>query len=358
VVAVPNELLFSELEEVPVGIVGGLDIHRRQITFDYLDTDTSEVRRGKIARADRQSIRAWLTRFDGRRDVAFAMEGCTGWRFIVEELERASIEAHVAEPADTAKERGRKKRAKTDRADARLQRELLATGRLPGSWIPPDHVLEVRTKVRLYCALADERKGWMQRIHATLFHQGAPAVAGRLFDLDGQAQLATAQLSAAGRQLVEVALRQIGHLDRELHRLRAELIAIARRQPGCRAIQAHYGVGGLLSVAIWEELGDCRRFSSSSDAVRHSGLDVTVWSSDAKRSKGHLARQGPSVLRWALYEAGMSAAKRTSPDHDYFCATKARLGTSRAALSVGRKIARRCYHSLRELGDDAMATIS
>jgi len=30
-------------------IVGGLDIHRKQITFDYLDTVTGEVRRGQIA---------------------------------------------------------------------------------------------------------------------------------------------------------------------------------------------------------------------------------------------------------------------------------------------------------------------
>ena len=33
-------------------IVGGLDIHRKQITFDYLDTATGEVRRGQIATAD------------------------------------------------------------------------------------------------------------------------------------------------------------------------------------------------------------------------------------------------------------------------------------------------------------------
>jgi transposase len=148
-----------------VAIVGGLDIHRRQITFDYLDTDTGEVSRGKIAPADRQSVRSWLARFEGRNEMAFAMEGCTGWRFVVEELRRAGIEAHVAEPADTANQRGPKKRAKTDRADARLQRELLATGRLPESWIPPEHLLELRAKVRLYVALADERKGWMQRIH-------------------------------------------------------------------------------------------------------------------------------------------------------------------------------------------------
>ena len=43
-------------------IVGGLDIHRKQITFDYLDTVTGQVRRGQIAPADREHVRAWLTR--------------------------------------------------------------------------------------------------------------------------------------------------------------------------------------------------------------------------------------------------------------------------------------------------------
>ena len=62
-------------------IVGGLDIHRKQITFDYLDTMTGEVKRGQITPADRAHLRAWLARFAGGDDVAFAMEGCTGWRY-------------------------------------------------------------------------------------------------------------------------------------------------------------------------------------------------------------------------------------------------------------------------------------
>jgi len=338
-----------------MGIVGGMDIHRRQITFDYLDTDSGQASRGRIAPADRHQVRSWLCRFEGRDDVAFALEGCTGWRFVTEELERVGATAHLAEPADTAHERGRKQRAKTDRTDARLLRELLATGRLPESWIPPDHILEVRSQVRLYKALADERRAWMQRIRSTLFHQGVPALSCHLLDSDGQAHLDRAELSSAGRQSVEVALRQIDRLEEELGALRRELVVFGNHQIGCRAIQAHYGIGGLLSVAIWEELGDCRRFHSSSDAVRHSGLDVTVWASDSKRANGHLTRQGPAILRWALYEAGMSAAKRSSPDHDYYSRVRDRLGPSRAALSVGRKLSRRCYHTLRELGDDALA---
>ncbi len=39
-----------ELEEVPMGIVGGFDIHRRQITFDYLDERSGEIRHGRRQR--------------------------------------------------------------------------------------------------------------------------------------------------------------------------------------------------------------------------------------------------------------------------------------------------------------------
>ncbi len=94
-------------------IVGGLDIHRKQLTFDYLDTVTGEVKRGQIAPADRGHLRAWLERFAGRDDAAFAMEGCTGWRYVAEELTAAGVAAHVAEPADTAAARGRKRHPKT-----------------------------------------------------------------------------------------------------------------------------------------------------------------------------------------------------------------------------------------------------
>ena len=162
-------------------IVGGFDVHRAQITFDYLDTETGEVSTGQVRPATRPVLRRWLTeRFAGRHDVCFAVEGCTGWRFVVEEMLAVGVEPHLAEPADTAAQRGRKKRAKTDRTDARHLRELLAGGRLPESWAPPAHVLEARTLGRLYLDLMDQRRAWQQRVHAQLFHQGVPAVKGVL----------------------------------------------------------------------------------------------------------------------------------------------------------------------------------
>jgi transposase len=133
------------------------------------------------------------------------------------------------------------------------------------------------------------------------------------------------------------------------------LRSYSRRQTGCKAIQAHYGIGPLTSVVIVAELGDPRRFSSSREAVRYGGLDITVHASDKRRAPGHLSRQGPPVLRWALYEAAQTARRKRSPDYAYYRQAAERLGDNRALLSVMRKLLKRSYHTLRELGDDALA---
>jgi transposase len=336
-----------------MGIVGGIDIHRRQLTFDFVDLTTGENARGRISPADRLELRHFLDPIAGGGDVA--MEGCTGWRYVSEELERAGFRAHVADPAETAARRGNKRRAKTDRSDAAHLRRLLTAGELPESWIPPLHVLEARTLVRLYKDLTDQRAAWTHRLQATLYHQGIPQLACPAASEQARALIAEAELSQAGRRAVEVALAQMDVANEMIAPLELNLARVSRHQPGCQALTAHYGVGPVTSVTIWSEMGDARRFSSSSDAVRHAGLDVTVYSSDTARAKGHLARQGPSRLRWALYEAAMSSTKKASPDHEYFLSLRERLGTQRAVLAVARKLARWCHHARRAAGDGAWA---
>jgi transposase len=344
----------QEREEVPMTIIGGFDVHRAQITFDYLDTETGEVTRGQIQPATRARLREWLTRFGGRQDVRFALEGCTGWRFVVEELRRVGVEAHLADPAEAAAKRGKKKRAKTDKSDAHHLRELLRKEDLPESWIPPEQVLEVRTLGRLYIDLMEERRAWQQRIAAQLYHQGAPA-AGSLFTNDGRQRLAQAPLSPAGRQAVTTALQAIDNLSLQIEPLRQQLCDLGRRLPGARALRARYGIGPLTAPIIWAELGDCRRFRNSGQAVRCAGIDVTIWSSDGKRPPGRLSHQGSPELRWALYEAATCSSHKTSPDYAYYSHVRDRLTATQATLSQARRIARWCYHTLRSLGDQALA---
>jgi transposase len=340
-----------------MSIVGGLDVHRAQITFDWVDHDTGEARRGRIEPATRQVFRRWLEQLPADQG-AFAVEATTGWRFVVEELQRAGFEAHLAEPAETSARRGNKRRAKTDKADSKHIRELLEQGRLPESWIPPAHILDLRETVRLRHTLAELRGEWQQRIHAILFHHGLPKPDGGLLTIATRQWLQTVELPAASRQAIAVAITQIDQLQASINPIDAWLKAFARRQPGCRALIAnHYGIGPITAATILAEFGDMRRFANGDAVVRYTGLDVTVHSSDGKRAPGHLAKQGPPTLRWALFEAAMSAPRRSSPDYDYYHDVKQRTGGKRPALSVARKLARRIRFTLVELGDDAIAPV-
>ena len=48
-----------------MAILGGLNIHRGQVTFDYIDTSTGEVTTGKIRDPHRVRFRAWLDELGG-----------------------------------------------------------------------------------------------------------------------------------------------------------------------------------------------------------------------------------------------------------------------------------------------------
>ena len=159
-------------------------MHRRQVTFDALDTETGELTRGRIDAAP-ASVERWVARFEDR-EVQVALEACTGWLFISRALERAGAVAHLAEPVETSALRGRKRRANTDREDARWLRTLLGEGRLPESWIPPEHMREWRSRARLRKTLVEERTQWLRRVQATLFHHGVGGASAELHSDTGR----------------------------------------------------------------------------------------------------------------------------------------------------------------------------
>jgi transposase len=207
-------------------------------------------------------------------------------------------------------------------------------------------------------ALIDERTQWLQRIQATLFHHGVGGVPERLRGSAGRAFLEALELPADACERIEIALAMVDALERQLRPLESQLRKLARRQTGCRALMRLYGMGELTSLMTLCELGDVQRLSASRKAVRMAGIDIGVHRSDRRSRVGKLNRQGSPHLRWALYEAALSACRPSSPDHADYLALKARgLSHTRASLTIARKLARRSFHVLRELGPAALEPI-
>jgi transposase len=130
-----------------------------------------------------------------------------------------------------------------------------------------------------------------------------------------------------------------------------ELRRFARAHPATRALGRLYGVGDLTAVAIYAAIGDARRFSSARKVIRLAGLEVTVHESDRKRQPGRISRQGPPMLRWAAYEAGLAACRTSSPDHADYLELRERVGHKTACLTISRRVLRRAYHALVAVGE-------
>jgi transposase len=191
------------------------------------------------------------------------------------------------------------------------------------------------------------------------FHQGAPALGeaalrtGR--DLQAVRASAAAYLSAAGQLQVAAALEMTGALEAGLEVVRHELLDAARHLTGAKVLAARlYGVGPVTALAMTCWLAGAGRFSSSRKAVRFAGLDITVYSSDSRRAPGRLSRQGPAVLRWAVFEAGKTRARAPAPGHGYYAQVKDRKDVKRAALPEARKILRQACRILAGPGGDAL----
>src|ERR1700749_640268 len=62
-------------------IVMGADQHRAQTTTEWLDTETGEISRARVAPADRARVRRFLERFVDE-ELEVALEATPGWRFV------------------------------------------------------------------------------------------------------------------------------------------------------------------------------------------------------------------------------------------------------------------------------------
>ena len=251
----------------------GLDQHRAQISAEWIDAITGEISRARVAPAERDGVRKFLARFAGQ-DLEVALEATTGWRFVVEELQRIGADVHLAEPAETGALKGQEEApqdrpgrrsppagAAVDRPAAGVMDPAGAPARSPRPGPLPAHA----------ASAADRMAAPMQ---AVLYRHGI-AQRRDLLTLEKREWMAGLALPAAAREHITIALQLIDALDPQLVPFDLDLRACARKQTGGRAlVDQVYGVGGLVAVTILAELGDPRRFANSRDVVRYSGLHL------------------------------------------------------------------------------------
>jgi transposase len=328
-------------------LYAGLDLSRKRLDFHLLDVEGATVDLGAAA-PDADGLRG-LTRRLGRHGepIRAAIESMNGARFVHDRLERHGWQVEIA---DAVKVKGLAPLAcKTDRIDAWVLAELARRDLVPAIWLPDPEVRGERERARFRLHLVRHRSALKQRVHAVLLAHGKPCPVSDLFGVSGRELLTRLALPEPWYGNVQVSLRLIDELDREIEACESELRRLGADHPYVPHLLTVPGIGWVLAYTIAAEIGDIDRFASPRKLSGYSGLCPRVYQSGESDRRGSLAKQGPKYLRWALVEAAVHAS--THPAYrDRYQRTKTRFGKQRGArvaqVDLARRLAEAIWHML------------
>jgi transposase len=90
-------------------------------------------------------------------------------------------------------------------------------------------------------------------------------------------------------------------------------------RPDYQQLRSVPGIGPIIALVILAEAGDLRRFDHHRQFLKFCGLDLAKTQSGSFRSRERLSKRGNARLRYALWQAAMSAVRmRENPFRDKF----------------------------------------
>lgn len=325
----------------------GCDFHTRQQQIAMLDTETGELVERRLEHGDGEA-RKFYEALPKPVRVGMEATGYTQWfeRLLAElghELwfgDAAAIRAAVV------------RRQKNDKLDAQHILALLVENRFPRIWMPTPAERDLRQLVLHRVKLVQMRTQVMNQLHALAMGQGL-CRKKRLWGQTGRRELAALELGpwAARRRsellaCVDQAKQPIAELDSAI-----EKEAMAHREAA--RLMTHPGVGPLTALAFVLTVGPVERFPRSRKLSGYLGLDPMMDASGQRRRIGSISKQGNSMMRWLLVEAGQAAARWDPELRRLYQRLKFRRGSQIAKIAVARRLAVRLYWMLRNQVDYA-----
>jgi transposase len=278
----------------------GCDAHKKFSLFVAMN-ERGECGAGIRVPHIRQTMREFLESLPAASKIALETSGSYYW--LVEEIERAGHEAHLAH-ALTAKRR-MEGRHKTDHKDAQGLAMLRRNGTLPRVWVPPAELRDQREMLRLRMTLVGMRTQLKNRIHGVLMRYNVLIAAADLYGRGGRKELAAAvsELPPYSRQSVYEQLEMLDFLQLQIADCEQMLEQILQPNPDRELLKTLPGVGPILSAVIALETGTVERFASAEHLVSYAGLVPSAHQSAGRKRRSQCPEDCNTYLRWAFVEA-------------------------------------------------------
>ena len=108
------------------------------------------------------------------------------------------------------------------------------------------------------------------------------------------------------------------------------------------------GIGKILALTIMLETGDIARFDNVGNYVSYSRLvGSSHWSNGKRKGSGN-TKNGNAYLCWAFIEAANFAIRYGKTIRRFYDRKKARAKRIMALKAVAHKLARACYHMMKD----------
>jgi transposase len=319
----------------------GIDVHRKRSQVAVIN-EGGEVLANRNVPNGVETILGVIGGLPPGTPAAF--EAAFGWGWLVELLEDYGFDPHLVHPLQCKAIASA--RLKNDKVDAAILAQLLRADLLPEAWIAPPPVRQLRALLRHRAQLVRLRTLLGNRIHAVLADHGHDRPGG-CWSGPGRAWLASLQLPAVSREVIEDDLALIDALQQPIDRLDWEVHQRARSEPAVKVLTQLPGVGPFTALVLLAEAGDVSRFGSARKLASWAGLTPTVRGSDRTVRHGHISKQGSAWVRWILCEAAQTAKRHPDFAASYQAIARRR-GKKIATTAIARKLLTRAYHLLTD----------
>lgn len=140
----------------------------------------------------------------------------------------------------------------------------------------------------------------------------------------------------------------IGALNEQIERLECRLQQRARLRSEFALLKTAPGIGEILATIIMLETGTIARFAQVGNYSSYARcVDSARISNRKKKGEGNV-KNGNKYLAWAFVEAAHYAIRYCPQAKRFYERKKARTNGIVGLKAVAHKLARACYHMLRE----------
>lgn len=322
----------------------GIDLHSNNSVVVVADEEDRIIFQKRLANKLDEILMALAPHKE--EIIGVVVESTYNWYWLVDGLMDAGYQVHLANPSAIKKYEGLKYSG--DFADAAYLAHLLRLGLLPEGYIFPRELRAVRDLARKRMQLVHYRTAQILSIENILTRE----TGGRMSS--DKIKTMTAERIEALGFMPDVTLAMESNrvicqaLQQQIEVLEERLEAQVKLQPGYQLVKPIPGIGQILATTIMLETGTVTRFADVGNFSSYCRCVNSLHESNGKKKGSGNTKNGNKYLAWAFMEAANFALRYCPEAKRFYERKKSRTNRIVALKSVAHKLARACYHILRE----------